>query len=230
MLGPRGVTARTDPATEAVETTMFRALAALRVVVLVNAVALAIYQWDTFARPGLGAAVLAVMALWTGVAIWAYDKPSLRGWPLMVADLAVTVATVLATPLVKGAGAESTVPGFWVMGVVLAWGIRAHWVGGLIASTAVSLSDIAVRADLSQTNYGNIFLLMIGGPVLGYTSGLAQGDGRCSGSRRAGGGGSRGACPAGAGSPRRRTPGAGARAAAWAGDGGRGRRARSTRG
>ena len=63
------------------------------------------------------------------------------------------------------------------MGVVLAWGIRAHWVGGLVAAAAVSLADLAVRTDLDQNNYGNIFLLMIGGPILGYASGLL-GDGR----------------------------------------------------
>ncbi len=153
---------------------MYRALAALRVVVLLNAIVLNAYFWETVERPALAIATLAVMAVWTGVAIWGYDHPSMRRLPLMVTDLAVTVATILVSPLVKGPDVESTVPGFWVMGVVLAWGIRWHWVGGLIASLAVSVSDIVIRSDLTQTNYGNIFLLMIGGPVLGYTSGLLK--------------------------------------------------------
>ena len=57
---------------------------------------------------------------------------------------------------------------------MLAWGIRAHWVGGLVAAAVVSLADLAVRTDLDQNNYGNIFLLMIGGPILGYASGLLK--------------------------------------------------------
>ncbi len=174
MSGPLGVGARDDPATEAVETTMYRALAALRVVVLINAFVINLYLWDAVERPGLAVATLVVMTVWTGVAIWGYDRPALRRLPLMVTDLAVTVATILVTPLVKGPDFGATVPGFWVMGVVLAWGIRGHWVGGLIASLAVSVADIVIRTDLSQANYGNIFLLMIGGPVLGYTSGLLK--------------------------------------------------------
>ena len=163
-----------DAATESVETTMYRALAVLRVVVLLNAVVVNLWFWETLERPTAAVAVLLVMAIWTGVAIWAYDQPRLRRSPLLVTDLVVTIGAILATGLVKGEGSEATLPGFWVMGVVLAWGIHGHWLGGLIASTAVTLADIAGRADLDHTNYGNLFLLMIGGPVLGYTSGLLK--------------------------------------------------------
>ncbi|HSE08168.1 MAG TPA: DUF5931 domain-containing protein [Nocardioidaceae bacterium] len=174
MLGRRGDDLRADEATEAVETTMYRALAVLRVVVLLNAIGVNVFLWETVGEPGLAVATLGLMAVWTGVAIWAYDQPALRRMPLLVTDLVVTVVAMLASPLVKAGDVESTVPGFWVMGVVLAWGIRWSWVGGLIASVTVSLADLAVRTDVDQTNYGNIFLLMIGGPVLGYTSGLLK--------------------------------------------------------
>lgn len=174
LAGLLGLAGPTDAATEAVETTMYRALAALRAVVLLNALVLNLYRWGDLERPLLAAAVLAGLVLWTGFAVWAYDRPAWRRSPLLIADLAVTVAAMLLSPLAKGDGATSTLPGFWVMGVVLAWGIHGHWVSGLIASLAVSMADVAVRSDLSQTNYGNIFLLMIGGPVLGYTSGLLK--------------------------------------------------------
>jgi signal transduction histidine kinase len=174
MTWPLGDGARTDAATVAVETTMYRALAVLRVVVLGNAVGYNVYRWDTFEDAGDAAVILVLMTVWTAVAIWAYDQPALRRAPLLLTDLAVTAATLLASPLAMGDDLESTVPGFWVMGVVLAWGIRWHWVGGLVASTAVSLADLAIRPELDQTNLGNLFLLMIGGPVLGYTSGLLK--------------------------------------------------------
>lgn len=165
---------RTDPAVEAVETTMFRALAVLRIVVLVNAVAVNVWRWHEVTRPALAVVVLAGIAVWTAVAVWAYDEPRRRRAPLFLADLAVTVAAVLATPYAKGGEIDSTLPAFWVMGVVLAWGIHGHWLGGLAASVTVSLADLSIRTSPDEASLGNIFLLMIGGPVLGYTSGLLK--------------------------------------------------------
>ncbi len=163
-----------DPA---VETTLYRALAVLRVVVLVNAVVLSIVRWEDLARPVAAGLALLVMVGWTAFATWAYDVPGRRRAPLLVADLLVTVALIWVTLLVQSQQQLqdiTTLPSFWVMAVVLAWGIHWHWVGGLVAAGVVSLSDLAIRADIDQTNLGNIFLLMIGGPVLGYTSGLLK--------------------------------------------------------
>lgn len=166
-------------ATWAVETTMYRALGVLRVVVLVNAVGLYLYRgelsdWRDVEHPVAGALVLAFLAAWTGFATWAYDEPRRRGLPLLGADLLVAVTAILVSPWVKGEEMSATLPGFWVMAVVLAWGIHWHWLGGLVASSAVSLADLSIRVELDQTNYGNIFLLMLGGPILGYTSGLLK--------------------------------------------------------
>ena len=167
-----------DPATWAVETTMFRALAVLRAVVLVFAIVVNLAKWDDLARPALAAVALAVMVGWTGFAAWAYDEPRRRRAPLLVADLLVAVGLVLATVVVQSDGQldadMSTLPSFWVMAVVLAWGIHWHLLGGLIASTVISLADIVIRTEVTQTNVGNIFLLMIGGPVIGYTTGLLK--------------------------------------------------------
>lgn len=163
-----------DGATLAVETTMFRALAVLRVVVLLNSLVLAAYRWDNVDRPVLGFLVMAFLTAWTGFVVWAYDEPRRRTVTLLVLDLVVAVAAILVSLTAKGTDLQATLPGFWVMGVVLAWGIRWSWVGGLIASSAVVLADISVRAEIDQANYGNIFLLMLGGPILGYTSGLLK--------------------------------------------------------
>jgi signal transduction histidine kinase len=170
--------AAADPATWAVETTMFRALAVLRFVVLVFAITTTLVKWDGLERPGVAGFALAVMTGWTGFTTWAYDEPRRRRPPLLVADLVIAVAMVLLTVVVQSdaqlTGNLSTLPSFWVMAVVLAWGIHWHWVGGLIASAAVSVADIAIRPEITQTNVGNIFLLMVGGPVIGYTTGLLK--------------------------------------------------------
>ena len=108
------------------------------------------------------------MAGWTAVAIWAYAEPRRRTTGLLLADLAVAEALILVSPLVKGEGMQATVPGFWVMGALFAWAIHWRWLGGLVAGVLLSVADLAVRSHVTQANYGNVFLLMIGGPIVGF--------------------------------------------------------------
>ena len=75
---------------------------------------------------------------------------------------------ILASPLVKGEGLRATIPGFWVMAAVLAWAIHWHWRGGLAAGVLVTAADLSVRTDVTQGNYGNIFLLLVVGPIVGF--------------------------------------------------------------
>ena len=163
-----------DPVSWAVENTMYRALAVLRIVVLVNSIGLGWYRRDSLDHPWVAFAVLAGMAIWTAVATWGYDAPQRRRAPLLVTDLVVALAAIAASPYVKGEDMRATLPGFWVMSVVLAWAIHWRWQGGLVAALVVSFADLAVRPSITQTNYGNIFLLMLGGPIVGFLSGLLQ--------------------------------------------------------
>ena len=73
-----------------------------------------------------------------------------------------------ATPLVKGDSFNATLPGFWIAGALLAWAIHWRWQGGLVAAACLSVVDLAIRPELSQANYGNVFLIMIAGPLVGY--------------------------------------------------------------
>lgn len=163
-----------DSAAWAVEDTMFRALAVLRVVVLLNTLGLATYRRSTLDQPWAAAVVLGALVVWTGVATWAYDSPARRRVTLLVVDLAVSVAAILLSPWIKGEDMRATLPGFFVMTVVLAWAIHWRWQGGLVAAAAVSAADLWVRSTVDQTTYGNIFLLMLGGPIVGFLSGLLQ--------------------------------------------------------
>jgi signal transduction histidine kinase len=140
----------------------------LRVVLLLNAVALNLYRADNFDHPLAGTVCVVVMVVWTGIAIWAYDAAPRRTWPLLVADLAVAVGLLLVSPLVKGDDLNASVPGFWVMGALLAWAIHYRLLGGLAAALCLSVADVSIRNGLSQSNYGNIFLLMTGGPIVGF--------------------------------------------------------------
>lgn len=163
-----------DPAGTAVANTLFRALAVLRIIVLVNTIALYFYRSATYPHPVAGAVILFGIGVWTFIALWAYQRPSWRRAPLLVTDLAVAVTAILLTPYVKGEGLNATLPGFWVMGVVLAWAIQWRIAGGLTAAAAIVTADILIRDQLTQTNYSNIMLLLLGGLIVGFLSDLMQ--------------------------------------------------------
>jgi signal transduction histidine kinase len=153
---------------------MFRALAVLRFVVLLNSIVIYAWRHDGYDHPAVGGLVMAAVVGWTTFAVWAYAAPRRRRPWLLVADLAVAVAAIAISPYVKGEGLNATLPGFWVMGVVLAWAIMWRWTGGLTAGVVVSVADLAIRDDLTQKAYGNVFLLVLGGAIVGFLSELLQ--------------------------------------------------------
>jgi signal transduction histidine kinase len=167
-----------DPVSEQVETTLFRALAVLRLVVAVYAVALNAARWQEFARPVLGWAMVAVIVAWTGFATWAYDAPRRRRTPLLCADFAVAALVLLSTPLVESQVMldrhASTVPSFWVMTSVLAWAVARGWQAGIGAALLMSAVDLSVRHGFTGTTWGNIFLLLLAAGVVGYSTGLVR--------------------------------------------------------
>ncbi len=131
-------------------------------------VALNAYRRDNFDHPDAGLAIVLVLVAWTAVALWLYHDRARRTPVLLVTDLAFAVAAIAATPLVKGPDFNATIPGFWVMGALLAWAIHWHWRGGLFAAVLIAAFDLVPRSEMDQGNYGNVFLIIIGGPIVGY--------------------------------------------------------------
>lgn len=163
-----------SPAAVAVESRLLRAVAVLRAVVLVNAVVLALYHSDAFDRRGAAVVCFAVMVGWTAFATWAYAAPRRRTPVLLGCDLALALAMLLATPLVKGADFTASLPGFWILGALFAWAIHYRTVGGLVAGVLLATVDLVQRQHLGQSDYGNAFLLIIGGPIVGFMVGSLQ--------------------------------------------------------
>jgi signal transduction histidine kinase len=141
--------------------------------VVLNAV-----RWQQFDRPALGWAVVGALVVWSVVVTGLYASPRTRRLPVMVADLAIGCAAVLVTPLVQPAemvaGNASTLPTFWVMSPVLAWAAYKGLSGGLAAAGIMSLCDLSIRGTPSGANWGNIFLLLLAGGVIGWSTQLLR--------------------------------------------------------
>lgn len=163
-----------DTAAVAVENRMFRALGVLRTVLLINAVALNVVRRENADHQSALWVAVGVMIVWTGIALWGYASPRRRRVWLLLADLASAVALMLASLPIKGDGMRATIPGFWIMGALLAWAVHWRWLGGLIAAGVLIIADLSLRQELTQTNYGHLFLIGIGAPVVGYLAGSLQ--------------------------------------------------------
>jgi signal transduction histidine kinase len=145
---------------------MYRWLAVLRFVLVANAVGLNVYRGG-FDHPVAGALLVAAMVVWTGLISWVYRSFRRRTAYWLGVDLAVALASVVLTAVVKGPGFHATVPGFWIMGALFAWAVHWRLYGGLAAAVLLSVTDYLTRGYVSDTVYGNYFLLLIGGLIVG---------------------------------------------------------------
>lgn len=148
---------------------MFRALAVLRVVLVVNAVGWNAYR-HSFDRPVLGWVCVGVMVAWTLASIALYAAPERRSPAMIALDLGVAVAMLLVTPVVKGADFNATIPGFWINGGLLACAIRFGWRGGGAAAVLLGAVDLLLRQDPTSVEYSHVFLLLLAGTMIGFVS------------------------------------------------------------
>ena len=152
----------------AVEDRLHRALSVFRLVVTVNTVGLTVWRWENFQRPGWTLVAVVAIVIWSVTIHLLYRARRHRTAAVHVLDLVITVTMLAITPVLKGDDFRASLPGFWVMCAVFAWAIHWNWRGGVFAAMAVSVVDVAMRSTITQTNYGNIFLLLLGGAVVGY--------------------------------------------------------------
>lgn len=160
------------------DTALWRAVAVYRAAALLYAAASLLVYLDGFARPALGVAVLVAMAFWTALATWLYSDPRRRRWPLLLADLALTVAALLSSVAVLEpdaiAAGDPTLTVSWAAAPVLAWAVQRGWPGGLVAGAVVGAAAVLERQDPSQATVNSVVLLLLVGAVSGYVVTLAR--------------------------------------------------------
>ncbi|MCW2615166.1 MAG: ATP-binding region ATPase protein, partial [Frankiales bacterium] len=160
------------------DTALWRAVAVYRLAALLYAAgSMAVYT-DTYRRPALGWAVLGAMAVWTALAAQLYADRRRRRWPLLVADLGVTVAALLSSIAVLEADlireGDPTLTVSWAAAPVLAWAVWSGWVAGTAAGALVGAAAVVERGGVSQATVNSLVLLLLVGAVVGYVVQLAR--------------------------------------------------------
>ncbi|WP_312874924.1 MacS family sensor histidine kinase [Actinomadura litoris] len=168
---------------QGLEVALWRAVAVYRVAALGYAAVVIVMNYDGYAHPWGGWAVLAVMTAWTAYTVPAYGGRRRRGWPLLIADLAVAACCVVATAWVERpdniADGRPTLPVSWVAAALLAWAVAGGRRVGITAAAVLSAANLLVHAlartsgGMSRTTFNAIVLLFLAGLVVGHVVRLA---------------------------------------------------------
>ncbi len=150
---------------------LWRGLVAFRVVALAYAVVNVVRDVGLYARPALGIAVLAFMAVWTLVTSVAYLRGARR---LAVVDLVVTVLTTMSTLVVDDpariAAGGPVITTVWSAGAVLAVAI-AYGIRPAVGAVAVSVGALWItRRALDAALLSDAQLLLVAGVAVGFAA------------------------------------------------------------
>jgi signal transduction histidine kinase len=162
---------------DALQAPLWRAIAVYRVAALAYVAVLVVRNVGDYQRPMLAWPVLAVIAAWTVVAGYAYADPDRRRWPLLVTDLAVTIAVMAASLPVIGRAAlgagTPTVAVAWHVAPVIAWAVSGGKRRGVVAALAMGTTDIVVRARYDQASLTGAILMLLAAIAVGHLVRLA---------------------------------------------------------
>jgi signal transduction histidine kinase len=163
------------PSAEGFEAPLWRALAVFRVAALAYSLILVIANDSTYYRPEAAWLVIALLAVWTAIAVRLYGRPESRRWPLYLVDLGVLAACLLVSrPIIENGslGAGHSLPGVAVAGGVLAWAIGHGRAGGAIAALVMGAADLVTRGGITQNSVNNLILLLLAAVAVGHVSRL----------------------------------------------------------
>ncbi|WP_422771642.1 MacS family sensor histidine kinase [Plantactinospora sp. WMMC1484] len=172
--GPGG--RRRDPP-GGLQAPLWRSIAVYRFAALVYVAVLAVRNLNDYAHPVAGAVLLLVMTGATVAGSYAYADPAWRRWPLLLADLAVVLAVVVAAPRVVGRDMlDAGVPPpsvAWLAGPVLAWAVSGGRRRGVVAALVIGGADLAARERFAQGSLTGAALMLLAGIAVGHVARLA---------------------------------------------------------
>jgi signal transduction histidine kinase len=173
LSAPAGASSRTT-----VDTAMWRALGIYRFLALAYAIVRFSVAYDHYAHPGWATAILVAMTAWSVVTVVVYRRLAVRSLPMIVTDVAVSVAAVLSTVLVdshaRWSSGEITLPTVWSSAPAIACAIAYGWRGGLVGAAAVGAADFTERGAFTTDALHNIVIMALAGTAVGYVTELGR--------------------------------------------------------
>ncbi|MDI5963546.1 MacS family sensor histidine kinase [Streptantibioticus silvisoli] len=161
-----------------VERPLWRALAAFRVLALLYVVARFSYDRQLYVHPATAWTYLGLLTVWTFATTGQVSSARRCTRTFLGADLAAGLAGILLTMTVESHPAivagQSTLPGIWAAGPVLAFAIKGGWRWAAPASAIIGVSNIVERGRLTQGNAHSIVLLFFVGTGIGYVVEVAR--------------------------------------------------------
>jgi signal transduction histidine kinase len=161
---------------QAFEVPLWRALAVFRVAALAYATLRVALNFQEFAHPVLGWGVIVLMTGWTIATIYGYRRPRSRLWPLLVADLAVTVVCLAVSPPILGDASNrlglANIPVAWSASPVVAWAVSGGRRRGAIAGCVVGAASLATLGNLSKGSVDSPVILVLAGLAVGHVASL----------------------------------------------------------
>ncbi|HEY3688887.1 MAG TPA: DUF5931 domain-containing protein [Pseudonocardiaceae bacterium] len=169
------------PAATDIMTPLWRGVVLFRAITAVFAIAAITVHHHGFARPDLGWAVLAGIAVWTVATCLAYSHDRTRQTLVIVIDLLVTLALMGSSALVLSteqltevAHRTPLLTTVWASGPVVAVAVHAGRVAGAMFGVAVAVVDVWVRGFFSIDLARDAILLVGTGFVLGLAATAAR--------------------------------------------------------
>jgi len=170
--------AQTGEQPSGLQAPLWRAIAVFRIAALVYVAILVIRNVGHYERPMLAWPVLAVTAAWTVVTTYAYANPRRRRWPLLVADLLITMGVMTSSVWIVGRSAleegRPTLAVAWHVAPVIAWAVAGGRRWGIAAALLMGATDLAVRAHYDQAAFTGTVLLLLAAIAVGYLVRLAE--------------------------------------------------------
>ncbi|MFE4534075.1 MacS family sensor histidine kinase [Streptomyces scopuliridis] len=160
-----------------VEQPLWRALTAYRVLTMVYAVLIFVYERERFERPWIAAWFLAFLAVWTLATLPRVANAVSCTKRFLVADLTVAVTGILLTPLADTHAQQidgPTLPSIWAAGSVLAFAIKGGWRWAAVASSVVAVANLIERAHPSRDTLHNVLLVWVASIAIGYVVEVAR--------------------------------------------------------
>ncbi|MGI5145460.1 MacS family sensor histidine kinase [Plantactinospora sp. CA-294935] len=157
---------------------LWRSIAVYRFAALAYVAVLAVRNLNDYTHPVSGAVLLLAMTGWTVFSGYAYADPVWRRWPLLLADLAVVLAVVVAAPLVVGRDVmnDGGIPPpsvAWLAGPVLAWAVSGGRRRGVVAALVIGGTDLVARERFAQASLTGAALMLLAGIAVGHVVRLA---------------------------------------------------------